>query len=341
MPAMCWKWVLAGMMMVMVVSAARAAETTLTFATNNVPTTNSNVRFFHPWAERINEDGKGVIKIDVRDGTVISNYANYYDRVMSDVVQISWGILDTVGGKFARADAASLPFMAQSSEEGSVAFWRLYRTGLIDADFAGIHPLILVALTPAGVHLSHPLKSLDTLAGSKLIIYSKINGQAIELLGGAPLSIPQNEMYEAIQRGVADGAAVSWTSFNPFKLAEVTTYHVEARLGTSVGMVFMTEKTYDALSPAARQIIDAHSGEAASRAFGAFWDAERKEGKETTLARGDKRTVVDLTAQQTEAWRQKLAPLEASWAQSVPDGGKILAAYRAELAKLEGETAAK
>lgn len=316
-------------------SAAAAEETTLMFATTNIGTTNYNAQFLHPWAEKINAAGKDVLKIDVRDGTAIANFSNYYDRVMGDVVQISWGLLNTVAGKFPRSDVATLPFMARSAEEGSLALWRLYHKGVLDAEFGDIHPLILVALTPAGIHMSHPLKALDSLSGAKLIVASKVNSDAITLLGGAPLSIPLSDMYESIQRGIADGAAVAWTSFNPFKLAEVTSYHVEARLGTSVGMVFMTKKKYDSLSPEARKILDANSGEAQSRAFGAWWDGERKTGKDVTLARGDKRVVVDLTPQQTQAWQAKLTPLNEAWAKSVPEGEKILAAYRAELAQLQ------
>ena len=53
------------------------------------------------------------------------------------------------------------------------------------------------------------------------------------------------------------------------------------------------------------------------------------------MARDDKRTIVELTAAQTEAWHQKLRPLEADWVARTPDGAKIIAAYRAELAKVE------
>ena len=123
--------ILALLMALLPAGIARADETTtLLFTTNNAPTTPSNAQFMRPWAERINAAGKGAIKIDVRDGTVISDLSNYYDRVMSDVVQISWGMLNTVGGKFrfTALDVASLPFMARSSEEGSVALWRLYRS---------------------------------------------------------------------------------------------------------------------------------------------------------------------------------------------------------------------
>jgi TRAP-type C4-dicarboxylate transport system substrate-binding protein len=318
---------------------AAADETSLIFATANPGESHPNALFMHPWAQGINADGKGVLNIDVRDGSVIANATNAYDRVLDDVIQIGWILQNDVSGKFPRSDVGTLPFMAHDSAEGSTALWRMYQSGVLDAEYNTIHPLLLVAMTPAGIHLAKPLKSLDSLGGAKLIVASKVNADAINLLGGAPLSIPLFEMYGAIQRGTADGAAVSWTSFNPFKLAEVTTYHADTSLGTSVAMIFMSKKKYEALSPAVKKVLDAHSGETASRAFGAWWDQERKNGKDQTVARGDKRTIVQLTEAQTAAWREKIKPLEAAWVARTPDGDKVIAAYRAELEKLK--TAAK
>jgi TRAP-type transport system periplasmic protein len=315
--------------------AARAEERVLMFATTNAPTAHLNAQFLHPWAEAINQDGKGIVQLDIRDGTAIASVANYYDRVTSGVVQISWGLLSTVAGKFPRADVATLPFMAKSAADGSQALWRLYKAGMLGDEFADLHPLMIIALTPSGIHMSHPLKSLDNLGGAKLVVASKVNADAITLLGGSPLSIPLSEMYEAIQRGTADGAAVAWTSFDPFHLAEVTSYHVDTRLGTSSAMMFMTKATWDSLSPEAQKVLDKHSGEAVSRAFGAWWDGERKAGKDNTVARGDKRTIVELTPEQTAAWQKKLEPLNENWARNAPGGAKVLAAFRAELANIE------
>ena len=314
---------------------ALADETTLIFATANPGESHPNALFMHPWAQGINADSKGVLNIDIRDGTAIANATNAYDRVLDDVIQIGWILQNDVSGKFPRSDVATLPFMARSSAEGSTALWRMYQSGILDAEYDTIHPLLLVALTPAGIHLAHPLKSLDNLGGAKLIVASKVNADAISLLGGSPLSFPLFEMYAAIQRGTADGAAVSWTSFNPFKLAEVTSYHVDTTLGTSVAMIFMSKKRYASLPLEVKTVLDAHAGEAASRAFGAWWDKERKDGKDQTIARGDKRTIVELTDAQTAAWRQKMAPLESAWVARTPDGEKIMTAYRAQLAKLQ------
>jgi TRAP-type C4-dicarboxylate transport system substrate-binding protein len=320
---------------VLAAGGTRAEERTLIFATTNTLTAHLNVQFLHPWADAINQDGKGVVQLDIRDGTAIASVANYYDRVTTGVVQISWGLLSTVAGKFPRSDVATLPFMAKSAADASQALWRLYKAGTLGNEFADLHPLMIIALTPSGIHMSHPLKSLDTLGGAKLVIASKVNADAIALLGGAPLSIPLSEMYEAIQRGTADGAAVAWTSFDPFKLAEVTSYHVDTRLGTSSAMMFMTKATWDSLSPEAQKAIDKHSGEMESRAFGAWWDGERKAGKDNTIARGDKRTIVELTPEQTAAWQKKLEPINENWAKNTPDGAKVLAAFKAEIAKIE------
>jgi len=87
-------------------SDARAEERVLMFATTNAPSTRLNMQFLHPWAEAVNHDGKGVIQFDVRDGTAIASVANYYDRVTTGVVQMSWGLLSTVAGKSPRSDAA-------------------------------------------------------------------------------------------------------------------------------------------------------------------------------------------------------------------------------------------
>src|SRR5690348_17277639 len=80
--------------------SAKAQETTLLFATSNAPQAHLVVRVLHPWAERINAQGKGVVRIDVRDGPTIANHLNYYQRVLDDVIQIGWGLPAYVAGKF-------------------------------------------------------------------------------------------------------------------------------------------------------------------------------------------------------------------------------------------------
>ena len=54
---------------------ARADEPVkLKFATLSPAEGPLNQRMLHPWAERVNAEGKGVVEIDVRDGFAVANF---------------------------------------------------------------------------------------------------------------------------------------------------------------------------------------------------------------------------------------------------------------------------
>ena len=112
------------------ITPARAQEApTLLFGTTNPPQIPVNGQIMHPWAKRINEQGKDILKIDVRDGPTLANFSNYYDRVISDTVQISWGIQSYIAGKFVGSLAPGLPFTSDKAEDASVAYWRMIKWG--------------------------------------------------------------------------------------------------------------------------------------------------------------------------------------------------------------------
>jgi TRAP-type C4-dicarboxylate transport system substrate-binding protein len=315
--------------LVALAAPAAAQETSLIFATVNPPNAHLTKNILIPWAERVNEHGKGVIKLDIRDGITLANLSNVYDRVMSDVVQVAWSTQASIGGKFRKTEVISLPFVAPlDAEEGSVALWRLYKTGLLASDYDEIVPLYLCQIASSGAQFAAPPKGpIDTLAGYKMIVAGRIPGLSAARLGATPASISLNEMYEAIQRRTVDGVMIGWTAFQPFKLAEVTTYHVDVPMSGASGMVFMSRKRWDALPAAAKKVLEENSGEAQSRAFGAFWNRIAEETK-AELRKMPRHTVTTLTPAQAKKWQEAITPVVAEWTKTTPDGEKILSTYR-------------
>ena len=47
---------------------------------------------------------------------------------------------------------------------------------------------------------------------------------------------------------------------------------------------------------------------------------------------GASERVVTLTPEQEAEWKKRLEPIAADWAKGVPDGAKVLDAFRAEVA---------
>jgi TRAP-type transport system periplasmic protein len=317
----------------MLAAGSAKAETTLVFATGNQNNNSVDNGFLLPWAARINEAGKGILHLDVREGMSVVNIFNAYDRVQSDVVQISWTLFNYVNGKIKLAPVAALPFV-DNATDGSVALWRLYKTGMLDSDFDQVIPLVLHAVSQSQLHTVKPLKDIFNWSGTKIVTPTKIMVNAAQLFDGSPLSLGSPQIYEAVQRGTAVGAILGWTGFPTFKLAEVLFWHVDEPLGTSAGMVFMSRTKFNALPEPVKKVLLDNSGEEQSRLFGAYWDHQNDSALAEVKA-SPKHTVISLSPEQHEQWLKKLEPATVAWTEETPNGAAIVAQYKKILAEVE------
>jgi len=322
-----WTSCLAAAALACGLASASADELVLKFVTLDNPDAHHNVRIQHPWAERLNQQAHGLFRVQVFDGSSIANQLNVYNRVLDDVAQIGWGLPDLATGKFKLTQVVELPYLTSHSEEASVAFWRLYKTGLLDSDFDQIVPLKLIVFPQSGEQFREKPATLDNLNGLKVVVGSKITSEVAAALGGAPLAFPINQYYEVLQRGTADVVQVGWTAFQPFKLAEVTKYHLDVPLGSAPGYVFMAKKKFDSLPPEVQKILMANAGEKESRDFGKFWDSVNDEWREKT-GKLPGHTLLKLTPAQDKAWHDRVETVTNAWAKSTPGGEKLLATYR-------------
>lgn len=273
-------------------SAASAEEIRLAM-TSMSPAASNNSIYFNAWATRVNEQSSGTLKVEVKDGQALAHFGNVYDRVTNDVVQIGWSIHQIVAGKFPLTDVGGLPFIAESGEVGSPALWRVYKAGLLDSEYVEIVPLWLSTFPPGNLHFSKAPKSVDDVRGLKFAAAGRMQSLLTERIGGTPISIPSQDMYEALQRGTVDAAIISWAGFAPYKLHEVSSYHVEGPLGQNTSMFFMTRARFNALPAAAKKALEDNGGEAQSRAFGKYLDGEAAKQRAPVKA-SDKHTVVEL-----------------------------------------------
>jgi TRAP-type transport system periplasmic protein len=308
------------------VQAASAQETRLLF-TSLSPAGSPNSQFFSSWAQRVNAQSGGTLKIEVRDGTALANFGNSYDRVNSDVVQIGWVQPAFIAGKFPLSEVTNLPFMTDDDVNCSIALWRYYKSPVMAAELQDVVPIWASCLAQSGLHFAKAPRSDTELNGLKMRVAGKVPSQIVERMGGTPVSMTAESIYEALQRGTIDGMVTSWAAFEPYKFQEVAFYHVEVPIGSNPSMFMMSRKKYESLPPAARKALDDNSGETIVREAAKHFAAQAARAR-AAVAQLPNHKIVTPPPAQLAALQQKLDPIVIDWAKERPGADKAVETFR-------------
>jgi len=306
--------------------AGWAQETRLIF-TSLSPAGSPNSVFFNSWAQRVNEQSGGTLKVEVRDGTTLANFGNSYDRVLADVVQIGWVQPAFVAGKFPLAEITNLPFMTDDDINCSVSLSRYFKSPVMAAELKDVVPVWTSCLAQTGLHFAKPLKSDTDLSGLKLRVAGKVPSQIVDKMGGTPVSMTAESIYEALQRGTIDGMVTSWAAFEPYKFQEVAFYHLEIPIGSSPSMFMMSRAKYDSLPPAARKAIADNTGEAFVREAAKHFAAQATRAR-SAVAPLSNHKIVTLPPAQLAAQQEKFKPIVADWIKERPGADKAVEIFR-------------
>lgn len=324
---------LAAVMLAWPGARARADAVTLIFGTGQNPDQPTATEIYQPWTAAVNAAGKGIVQIDERDGRVVLNTANFFDQTSNDVVQIGFGSMEYLVGKFQLSSVIDLPIDA-TSEDASVAYWRLYKSGLLDSDFDDTVPLYVLAYPPTLLHFRKPIADPDDLKGLKVVPTSKLIATEIQLLGADPVSMTYQETYSALQRGTIDGIAFPMAGIYSQNFSDLVPVHMNVSLGSSLSMVFMMKKKFDSLSPQAQKILMDASGEKMSRKQGALFDRLTAEAIKTYKA-DPKHSFIQLSPAAQAKWAKNAAAIEADWVKERPGRDKVLAKFKELLAQVK------
>ena len=291
------------------------------------PAGSANGAFFNAWAKRVNDASQGTLNVEIRDGSTLANFGNAFDRVMDDVIQIGWVQHGMVAGKFTLTSVPNLPFLSDGHINCSATLWRLYESGLLDEEYKEVMPLWFGCLSPNFMHFSKKPESIDQLNGIRLRVNAKVQGQMVESVKGAPISMPAGNMYESLQRGTIDGVISSWAGLGVYKLQEVTRYHYEVPMGATASMFAMSRKKFDSLPPQAKKALLDNIGEAQSRAAGELF-AMQANGTRELVQKLDKNEIVKISPEVIKSLEAKGKAIQAAWVKETPGGQKVLEAFQ-------------
>ena len=313
---------------------ARADEpTTLRFAVPGAsPVSSTFTGVVQPWASRVEADADGALKLQAFFN--IANFANVYDRVANGVADVGYIVLGPMGGKFPGSGVVELPSDIGGAREGAGAFWKLVQDGLVSAEFAEVRPLAVFVFPQNMMNTAKPIASLADVKGLRVATLSKGAGDIADRLGGAPISTNPAGLYELLQRRTVEAAIIGWLGLAVFKLPEVTTHHVLLGLDSGGGALVMNKDAYAKLPAKAKQAVDRNTGTTASLALGASFDKIFADAEKAVRSAPVRTFITVMPVERERFAREVAAPVTEEWVKKTPNGAAILAAYRAEAARL-------
>jgi TRAP-type C4-dicarboxylate transport system substrate-binding protein len=96
----------------------------------------------------------------------------------------------------------------------------------------------------------------------------------------------------------------------------------------------MNKASYEKLPDAAKKAFDRHLGYEASKGIGAAID-QSFDATENFVKTAPGHTLASLDPAEKQRWLARIQPVTDKWVAETPNGAAILAAFRAEVAKIK------
>jgi TRAP-type transport system periplasmic protein len=315
------------------IRCAAAEPLLLKYAAPSPPNSSIYKDLIKPWAEKVTGDSGGTLNVKVYVGYTLVNMVNTLDRVQNGVADIAFCILGPVSRQFPKTLVATLPYVAANAHEAGLALQRLYDQGVITDEWQGVKPIAFGDFANLTYHTVPMVKNLDDLKGLKMSVQGRIAGDTLEALGGTPISLPINDVYEALRRGTIQGAAIGWPADVDFKLTDVAKHHLLESLGGAEAVMIMNKNTYAKLSGKAKAAIDANIGAFYTNWFNKVIDDTEHVHIDQVEHMKDQ-TVTKLSPAQQALWKKRADKVIGEWVKRTPDGAHVLEAFKKQIAAI-------
>lgn len=302
----------------------------------------SNSVFLEEWKKDVEERTEGRVEVDIIYSP-IGKPAQYLDLVRRGVLGATYGVHGYQPGRFFLTQAAEMPFLANSSEVLSLAYWRTHQKVLAEhEEHKGVRLLSLFTHGP-GVYFSREDEpnSIDDFEGKKLRVGGGIANEVAKNLGVVPLLAPSTASYEMLSTGVIDGLMFPADSVPVYNLDDILQYgtRLDGGFYNTSFYVAMNEDVFDSLSEEDKEIISSLSGEYMARAIGRAWDSADAEGYKAMESKGVK--INFASPELEEDLREAMSKVEQEWIDKAEekgiDGKLILDTLRDEIANAKAE----
>ena len=288
------------------------------------------------WAKEIEKRTNGKVQITMHYGGTLTPADKCYDGVIRGISDVGMSVCGYTRGRFPLTEVVELPIGHKSGWVVTKAI-NEFINKFKPKEFDDVKMMYMHAHGPGILHTKKLVNKLEDVRGMKIRAFGAVT-KIVTALGGAPVSMPMGETYEALSRGVVEASIAPYEALQGWKWGEVVKFTVEAwgMAYSSAFFIAMNKDKWNALPPDIQKIIEKVNEEWIEKQ-GKAWDEIDKAGKDFTIQRGNQ--IITLSADENRRWERALKPLYDEYVKSMKDkglpGDEVLRFFLEQIYKLQ------
>jgi TRAP-type C4-dicarboxylate transport system substrate-binding protein len=261
------------------------------------------------WAAEMRARLGDKIEIQTFPGGTLLDAKNMVRGVMQGQADIGCISLAYHPGAYPLLSAFELPLGFDSAQAASAVLWDLHQK-YQPAETSKVKVIALFTSAPSQIMSTKPLKSVADIKGLTLRS-AGVLADVAESMGARPVSMPQSDAPEALQKGMVQGVFSSMDVLKDYNFAESCRHGLIVNSSLYPFMVFMNMKKWTSLPADVQQTI-MDMGREHSVWTGVYVDEHGREArawaKETYGA-----VLNELSGEELAALRSMSAPVLDAW----------------------------
>nr|MDA8123900.1 TRAP transporter substrate-binding protein DctP [Deltaproteobacteria bacterium] len=277
------------------------------------------VKVMKPWAEAIQKESKGKIKINpFFVGTLMKEQQNYQGMV-DGMIDMSYATFVSEWGRFPVTEIMLVsPPGAKMYSRPSRVMWDLYtQFPEFRKEYAQVKLLSFNALPLSNLAFTKPVSKLEDMKGKKISTGCRAQ---LTALGAQPVFQPFEQCYDSLSKGVFDGIDCAESDYVANRFNEVAKYRLtNMPIKAYPAGLAMSINSWNKLGPELQAIFLKYSGATfADLADKALAQAEL-ENKQKAINAGAQ--YITLSPAEAERWARAIAPTRSAAAEAINKKG--------------------
>lgn len=273
-----------------------------------------SLAYIRPWADAVQEATGGRVTIEhYSDGTLAKD-EQQYDFLLSGASDLSVIEPEYTAGVFKVFEVGSLPRLFTNPAVGAAVMWDVAQQ--FGDEMTGVKILAVTSIAGAQYIGKEEVKVPADIAGVKMRSGGKVESWTLEQLGTEPIDIPLGDLGTSLERGLADGAFLSWSLTFISGAVRFTEYRTELNLFFRPWVICMNKDVWNSMPPNIQDAIMTATGQIPSVIYSIANEGATNESK-TALEAADVRLgnppVYVPTAEEYTLWTEAVKPVWQRW----------------------------